>query len=142
MRHRLNTILFVTGLCAAGAVCSLPAAAQEGPRDLRCENTAAPRDVKVGTPQLSWSAPGVQEAYQVLVASSEEKLRAGEGDLWDSGRILSSQKSARYRGKPLTSFEHCYWKVRVWGVYHQDTRYSEPAQWQMGILRFDDRAPK
>ncbi|MBN1590872.1 MAG: alpha-L-rhamnosidase N-terminal domain-containing protein [Pirellulales bacterium] len=52
-----------------------------------------------------------QTAYQLLVASSPEGLAAGQGDLWDSGRVESDQTlHVVYRGRTLRSGQQCYWK--------------------------------
>ena len=43
-----------------------------------------------------------QTAYQVLVASTPEKLAADQGDLWDSGKIPTDQSTqVVYAGMPL-----------------------------------------
>jgi alpha-L-rhamnosidase len=134
----MRAILFIIAFC-------LPAAAQSGAiRDLRCENTTNPRGVKTLRPQLSWSwaQPRAPRAYQILVASSEEKLKADEGDLWDSGRVLSDRKTAQYQGKPLSSLQRCFWKVRVWNDYDTSGGYSEPASWEMGVLPFGEPESK
>jgi len=131
----------ITALCLAWAVSPGPVAAQGGPiHDLRCENAVNPRGLKTQQPRLSWAFDPVAppRAYQILAASSEEKLNADEADLWDSGRVLSNRKTAEYQGKPLSSFQHCFWKVRVWSDYDSVGRYSEPANWQMGLLSFGD----
>ena len=132
--------LFITALCLAWTVGATPAAAQGPIRDLRCENATNPRGVKALHPQLSWSwgQPRPPRAYQVLVASSEEKLKAGDGDLWDSGRVLSDRKTAQYQGKPLQSLQRCFWKVRVWNDYDTTGGYSDPASWEMGVLSLAD----
>ena len=113
-------------------------------RDLRCENAVNPRAVKTEHPQLSWTwgAPNIPRAYQILVASSEEKLQADDADLWDSGQVRTDQKTARYQGKPLTSLQHCYWKVRVWSDYDTPTFYTDPATWQMALMPFGEPATK
>ena len=79
------------------------------PVSLRCEYLANPLGIDAVKPRLQWvleSKPGErgrkQTAYQILVATSEAKLRAGQGDLWDSGRIESNQSAqVPYGGKPL-----------------------------------------
>jgi alpha-L-rhamnosidase len=81
MRGWSSCALFDTAVCLVGAVDPTTAAAQAPVRDLRCENTTTPRGVKAPHPQLSWVNPASQRAYQILVASSEEKLKADEGDL-------------------------------------------------------------
>jgi alpha-L-rhamnosidase len=136
--------VFITAVCLAWTVCPTTAAAQGPIRDLRCENATNPRGVKAPRPQLSWTwgQPRPPRAYQVLVASSEQKLKADDADLWDSGRVLSDRKTAQYQGKPLSSLQRCFWKVRVWNDYDTQGGYSEPASWQMGLLFFDDPEPK
>ena len=137
-----NRIFFMTTLCVVWTTNPALAPAQPAnPLKLTCENAVNPQSVTAPHPQLSWTVnPGVETvAYQVLVASSEEQLKADEGDLWDSGRVISDRRTTQYRGKPLASRQRCYWKVRVWGSYYTATRYSEPANWQMGVLSFDDR---
>jgi alpha-L-rhamnosidase len=131
--------VFIAALCLAWAIVPTPSAAQGPIRDLRCENTTNPRGVKAPQPQFSWSwgQPRPPRAYQVLVASSEEKLKADDGDLWDSGRVLSDRKTAQYQGKALQSLQRCFWKVRVWNDYDTTGGYSDSASWEMGVLLFD-----
>ena len=63
---------------------------------LRTGQLDTPLNVETPHPRLSWiinsTDRGVmQTAYQILVASSPEKLAAGEGDLWNSGKVNSDQ---------------------------------------------------
>jgi len=64
--------------------------------DLRCEYRVNPLGIDVLLPRLSWNIKSnergqKQGSYQVLVASSEEKLAKNRGDLWNSGKIESDQ---------------------------------------------------
>jgi alpha-L-rhamnosidase len=108
---------------------------------LRCEYRMDPPGIDAAQPRLSWemndSRRGAkQTAYQVLVASSPEKLAAGEGDLWDSGRVESGESSqVAYAGKPLESRTRCHWKVRLWDADGKPSAYSKPALWTMGLLK-------
>ncbi len=83
------------------------------PLQLRSEYAVDPLGVDVAQPRFSWllesSEPGqLQSAYQVLVASSEEKLQAGRGDKWDNGKVASDESvNVPYEGSPLTSGERC-----------------------------------
>src|ERR1700722_19834865 len=145
MRRRNNCAFFITALCLVVAAYPTAAAAQGAAiHDLRCDNAVNPRGVKTPRPQLSWTWAQARtpRAFQVLVASSEEKLKADEGDLWDSGRVLSDKKTVQYQGRPLTSLQHCFWKVRVWNDYDTAGGYTEPANWQMGLLFFDSPESK
>src|ERR1043165_9842917 len=63
---------------------------------LRCEYLGSPLGVDERLPRLSWivSAPRRcerQTAYRVLVASSADRLAQDDGDLWDTGKVLSGQ---------------------------------------------------
>ncbi|MDX9754813.1 MAG: family 78 glycoside hydrolase catalytic domain, partial [bacterium] len=81
----------------------------------------------------------VQSAYQILVASSQERLGQDQGDLWDSGIVESSQSVlVAYQGKPLPSQARCFWKVRVRGQDGAFSAWSEPAFWTMGLLAPSD----
>ncbi len=127
------------------------------PQQLRCEYRINPLGVDVIRPRLSWiltsddpAARGiVQQAYQVLAASSRDALAKDEGNFWDSGRVESSQTlHIEYNGTPLKSGEDVFWKVKVWSTALVDIRdskeevasaWSEPAMWSMGLLKQTDR---
>ncbi len=118
-----------------------PAAANTTVSHLRCEYLENPIGIDVTQPRLSWEvvsrARGQrQTAYQVLVAGSETGLIANQGDLWDSGKVVSDQSiQVRYGGKSLASHTACVWKVRVWDRDDRASTWSAPAKWTMGILR-------
>src|SRR2546423_1845689 len=66
------------------------------PTYLRCEYLVDPLAIDTKEPRLSWipesNARGAKEtAYQILVASSIANLAAQKGDLWDTGKVNSSQ---------------------------------------------------
>jgi alpha-L-rhamnosidase len=132
---------FVLFLCAAMVSSALAATTAT---DLRCENLENPQGIDAAQPRLSWILKSgergqKQTAYRVLVASSAAKLKAGEGDLWDSGRVSSDQSiQLSYAGKPLASPAQCFWKVRMWDKDGKVSAWSEPALWTMGLLRPED----
>ncbi|MHC4885402.1 MAG: glycoside hydrolase family 78 protein, partial [Planctomycetota bacterium] len=109
--------------------------------NLRCEYLADPVAIDVPAPRLSWEGVcpregAAQSAYRVLVADSSETLKAGKGNLWDSGRIESNQSlHIGYAGKTLKSFTQAFWKVMVWDEKGRAGTWSKPATWTMGILQ-------
>ena len=113
------------------------------PVALRCEYRVAPMGVDEVHPRLSWQVTSSergarQQAYQILVASSPALLDQNQGDLWDSGKVQSHETiGAAYAGKPLTSQQHCFWKVCVWNQAGGAT-WSAPTEWSMGLLKTDD----
>lgn len=109
--------------------------------DLRCEYQREPVAVDAAAPRLSWvlesDARGErQTAYRILVASSPDRLQRDEGDLWDSGKVSSSeQNQIAYAGKPLAANAQCFWKVQVWDKDGKASAWSSPARWGMGLLK-------
>ncbi len=125
-------------------VCIVAAgAAALTPTGLRCEYLADPVGIDSGRPRLSWVLESAdrgqaQTAYQVHVASAADML-AEKGDLWDSGKVGSSeQNQIEYAGAPLVSHQPCFWSVRVWDKAGQASGWSKPAQWTMGVVRPED----
>jgi len=118
------------------------------PRELRCEYLKDPIGLDVARPRFSWigSDPdrgAAQRAYRVLVASSEERLAADDGDLWDSGRVLSSRSVlVPYEGAPLRSKSAAYFKVETWNRAFEPSGFSEVARFETAYLPPDEwRAP-
>ena len=92
MKIRLLSCL----IAAAFAVMSNTAMAATAVANLRCEYLENPLGIDATRPRLSWIIESDQRAwkqtaYQVLVAGDEDKLRAGQGDLWDSGKVASDE---------------------------------------------------
>jgi alpha-L-rhamnosidase len=107
--------------------------------NLRTEMLTNPEGIDAAHPLLSWVIGSsdrnvVQSAYQIIVASSPEKLNADEGDLWNSGKVGSDQSAkVAYNGIALNSRTHCYWKVKVW-TNKGDSKWSQSSRWSMGLL--------
>ena len=116
------------------------AIANLGPTNLRCEYQVNPLGIDEPRPRLSWQLESseraqMQTAYHVIVASSQEKLSADTGDLWDSGLVKSNQSiGIEYAGRPLRSGQRVWWKVRVWDKDGRPSTDSEPAWWEMALL--------
>ena len=118
------------------------------PGALTAEYRSDPVGLDCAAPRLSWKLTASsakarnlrQTAYRILVASSVEKLSRGEGDLWDSGRVVSEQSlNVIYKGSPLKSSQRCYWKVCAWdNATAVPSAWSVPGQWVMGVVRPED----
>ena len=117
------------------------------PTYLRCESSVDPLGIDSTLPRLSWILKPVrpgdrslkQSAYRILAASSPAGLKAEKGDLWDTGRILSSQSiQIPYGGKQLVSKQSVWWKVKIWDQAGRASSWSSPASWSMGLLQQAD----
>jgi len=111
---------------------------------LRCEYLVDPIAIDAARPRLSWLVDSAtrgqrQTAYRILVASSEAKLAGDGADLWDSGKVTSSeQNQIEYAGRPLASNQECFWKVRVWDREGMASVWSATARWRTALLRPED----
>jgi hypothetical protein len=121
-----------------------PACAQSSdlnPTRLRTEYRDSPLGVDSGTPRLNWILESSQRAqhqsaYQILVASTSEKLARNQGDLWDSGTVKSdATNQIPYAGSPLASSQQVFWKVRSPDQSGHDSAWSKPATWTAGIVK-------
>ena len=111
---------------------------------LRTEGLTNPMGIDTEHPRFGWRIDAtsetnvMQKAYQILVASSLEKLKNNEGDMWNSGKVLSDRSLwIPYEGKKLESNGRYYWKVRVW-TNRGETSWSNPAYFSLGLLSEND----
>ena len=103
------------------------------------------------TPRFSWNYEAkvdnvIQTSYRIIVASSEEKARRGEGDLWDSQTVDTSQMLyIPYAGTPLMSRDRCWWRVYTTVTYgapasrqHEETLTSPIQYFELSLLDRSD----
>ncbi len=144
--NRARTFLFFTALAAVAGPNVSRARSELTPTRPRCEYRANPEGIGEIAPRLGWELQakpnlrGVrQTAYEILVASSPNLLKSGRSDLWDTGKVASdATQQIVYGGKPLSSREQCWWKVRVWDENGKQSDWSAPSYWSMGLLQPSD----
>ena len=116
---------------------------------LRVDTLTDPIGLGDASPSLSWtvsaggggSSSAFQTAYEVRVASSPSQL--DRPDLWDSGKVVSSDTSnIVYGGAALHSRQDVAWDVRVWGGNGRAGAWSQPGTWEMGLLSSSDWSAK
>lgn len=87
-------------------------------------------------PEFGWTVPQnlkFQTAYQILLSSSKENIDVNKGDVWDSGKITSSQSTnVEYQGKSLELNKTYYWKVRIWDAANKVVKYSDSQKFTTG----------
>ncbi len=129
------------------ATCNDPAA--EPPSGLLCNLLSHPEKTVItdSRPDFCWIVPSsgkddVQTAYQILLATSREKLLAQTGDAWDSGKVDSSRSiNIDYAGKPLSPHSSYWWTVRTWDKQGAVSAYSEPQRFNTGVFGAARRWP-
>ncbi|MEL6253648.1 MAG: PVC-type heme-binding CxxCH protein [Bacteroidota bacterium] len=104
----------------------------DAPGELSAKLNKHPLGLDLDMYAFSWTNPewiSQQNAYQILVASDKAKLVAGVGDMWDSGKRISSQRDGViYQGLDLENGKEYYWKVRIWDQKDVPRGYSKPSK--------------
>ncbi|PKA97832.1 alpha-L-rhamnosidase [Flavobacteriaceae bacterium MAR_2009_75] len=114
------------------------------PKELRVEYLENPMGITVLSPRFSWLLEGngrnrSQLAYQILVSSSKKMLEEDQGNIWDSGKVSSYETNqVVFAGDELISNTDYFWKVKIWDESNQESEWSEPGHWSMGLLNFSD----
>ncbi len=132
IRSTLLASLFLITLAAAAS-----------PVQLRTEHLTNPIGIDAAKPQFAWQSDAttpnwMQSAYQVLVATTETNLASGNADVWDSGRIASSDSiNITYGGPTLKPQTRYLWSVRVWDDKGKES--TSPTAWfETGLLSPSD----
>lgn len=98
-------------------------------------------------PAFSWeinsnSQNVIQTGYQVLVADNIQLLNNNTGNMWDSGKIMSSQSTGvLYNGSALKANTAYYWKVRVWNNHQEISPYSSATQFYTDGVLVEHKTP-
>src|SRR6056297_1872187 len=116
---------------------------------LRCEYLKNPIGLDILKPRLSWNIifdkkdfeqekRGIEQvSYQILVSTSNDKIKSKNPDVWDSGVVKSNQTiNVNYEGSPLQPHTKYFWGVIV--KDNQGSEYesltSENVFWITGFL--------
>ena len=114
------------------------------------EQQVRPQPLATAQPRFSWTYETeennvVQRDYRIIVATTAENAQNSCGDLWDSGKVESSQMLyVPYAGKPLRSRDKAYWKV-VATVSNGKTKKkveSEVNAFEISLLKQEDWCAK
>ncbi|MGB9746547.1 MAG: family 78 glycoside hydrolase catalytic domain [Bacteroidales bacterium] len=111
---------------------------------LKCEYDENPLGIDNPKPRFSWAMNDTtrlarQKAWQIMVATTAEKLTSGKPDMWDSHMVRSDvSQFIPYDGKPLQSATRYYWKVRYWDRRGCASAWSDIQWFETAFLKADD----
>ena len=94
--------------------------------NLRTEYLINPVGIGAAHPRVFWNCEGgvKQTAWRIV------------SEKWDSGRVESDAMRARYP-LPLVSGERVNYRIKLWDENGAEGEWSEPAFFEMGLLRAD-----
>jgi alpha-L-rhamnosidase len=140
---------FLFALCALLSGANRASSALEV-RDPRCEHLSNPLGLDAAAPRFSWklaadadpaSRGQRQTAFHIAVASSPEKLAAGDADIWDSGFVASDRSQLVPFGgvaEKLVPNGDYYWRVRVRDRDGRESAWSGIARFSIGPRSRED----
>lgn len=137
---KLHQIVIILFTIFAIHSCSVESTNPESPSNLRVQGYNEQIGIDLANPCFAWYVNDkdrgeYQTAYRILVASSEEKLNANNGDIWDSGKVQSmEQYGIRYEGSKLESNTNYFWKVMTWDKDDKQSPWSENKKFSTGFL--------
>lgn len=98
-------------------------------------------------PSFGWivnsDKPGdFQVGYLITVASSLELLKKEAADMWNSGKISTSQSiNVRYSGIPLSPNSSYWWKVKTWNMLTGESTWSNAQKFNTSELNTPKKWP-
>lgn len=111
-------------------------------KNLTCEHKINPIGIDVAQPRFSWkiisSGNGImQTAYRIRVAT-EPSFQSSK-IVWNSGKIVSDESVLQeYGGAKMESGKKYYWQVKIWDNKGRESKWSEAAFWETGLLSPSD----
>jgi alpha-L-rhamnosidase len=105
-------------------------------KDLTVDHKTNPVGIDNKQPRFSWKIKGtgnniMQTAYLIRVASDEKFSSI----VWQSSKIESSESILQtYKGPELKSGQRYFWQVKIWDNNGNESKWSLPAHWEMGLL--------
>lgn len=133
-----SCFLFILSSFAAYAASPLQ------PDRLFCEYLENPLGLAEEKPRFTWTLASAernqqQSAYELEVSDNPGNLQQGRADVWQSGKVASSQNSlVDYEGAPLRSFTRYFWRVRVYNQKGEASAWSKPAWFETAMLKKED----
>ena len=132
----LRLLLFLAFICATASSQDLSL------YDLTCEHMKNPIGIDVLQPRLTWKIKStgfnvMQIAYSLRVSTDQRFSQSSL--IWQSDKTASDESVlVSYRGPDLKSGQRYYWQVKIWDNKGRESKWSETAYWEMGLLSQGD----
>lgn len=113
------------------------------PQNLLCEYLISPIGIDTPTPRLRWQLndqrPGaLQQAYQIIVGTDSLAVLHGQGEMWNTQKVLSKEMLLTHQGNPLKPFTRYYWTVQVWDKDGKKSPAAPIASFETGMMQMSN----
>ena len=111
-------------------------------KDMTTDHKKNPIGIDNPHPRFSWKISGtgnsiIQTAYSVRVAADAKF--SSSSTLWQTAKIESEQSILQtYEGKELKSSQRYFWQVKIWDNKGRESKWSEAALMETGLLLLSD----
>lgn len=108
-----------------------------------CEYKKNPFGIENKNPRLSWKLETdikntVQTAYRIQAVMDENNF-SSQNLCWDTDIVKSDQSiHVKYEGEDLKAKKRYYWRVKVWDNHSNESDWSTPQFFEMGMLEKKD----
>ena len=107
-------------------------------KNLTAEHKKDPIGIDILTPRLSWKIYGtgndIMQTFYSIRISTDQKFSSGKM-VWQSGKTKSEESIlVPYNGPALKSGTRYFWQVMVWDNKGRESKWSETALFEMGLL--------
>lgn len=139
-------LLLLLIIISSAPLVTATAAPLKRPTYLLVDGIGSPMAVDSNSIYFTWmmndsKRGSMQAAYQLEVASSRKNIEKNIGDMWNSGKVISSRSAGVvYDGKAVSAATRYWWKVRVWDNHGEESPWSDAAIFGVGLSKSDWKA--
>lgn len=111
------------------------------PTNLQCEHLDNPIGIDAPSPRFSWRMPQIaksQSAYQIMIGTDSVNLANNKANIWNSEKMGVDSCLVSYKGDSLKPFTKYYWKVIVWDEKGAQSKPSDIATFETGLISSDN----
>lgn len=106
---------------------------------LKCEYLINPVGIDSEKPRFTWQMrsdrPGAaQKAYNIFVGTDSAGLAGGNGNIWETGKLVSATLPVIYQGPRLDPFTRYFWAVKVQDEKGKWSGLSPVAFFETGMM--------
>jgi alpha-L-rhamnosidase len=105
-------------------------------KDLTVEHKTNPVGIGIKQPRFSWKLKGtgnnIMQTDYLLRVASDEKFSS---IVWQSSKVETNESNLQtYKGPELKSGQRYFWQVKIWDNKGNESKWSQPSHWEMGLL--------